>query len=96
VRGVRRPPARLPAPRRLRQKLSRERRFGDRRAGQPDPRLNRLDRRGLERRNVGHVLDDDLDLEVVIELSEDDLLPADADGADGEETRIVSSPYYIS
>jgi hypothetical protein len=80
----------------IRQKLARERRGADRRTGQPDLRAEPGERRGLERRSVGHPTGDgdmllvncelgwELD-EMLIELMDEDLHPLDP----GEETRIV-------
>jgi hypothetical protein len=73
----------------IRRRLSRDRRARDRRIGKTDTRVFPRDRRGLERRAVGHasaegdlmLVDDDL----LIEISEDDLVELEP----GEETRIV-------
>lgn len=55
----------------IRHGLRRDRRDGERRIGLPDERSVRAERRGLERRNVGHaiagdlmLLDDDLEVEM--------------------------------
>lgn len=53
----------------IRHELARERRNVDRRSSAPDPRPARLERRGLERRSVGHAQDGDLLLDdLLIEL----------------------------
>jgi hypothetical protein len=72
--------------------LGRERRADERRIGKPDTRIFRRDRRGLERRSVGHAVDgDDLmlcdDDILIIEVADDDELPVS-----GEETRIQMAP----
>jgi hypothetical protein len=59
----------------IRQRLQRDRRWGDRRNGQPDTREGRRERRGLERRAVGLVEGDDfLMLDDVIEILDADLV----------------------
>jgi hypothetical protein len=75
----------------IRRRLDRERRLGDRRGGTVDNRTIPRERRGLERRNVGIVLDEN-DLMLVdddMEIMEifDDAPPPDHDPAN--ETRIV-------
>jgi hypothetical protein len=70
-----------PMPRSLegvRERLRRERRDCERRIGLPDERALRAERRGLERRSVGHAIDGDLmllDDSIFVELirSEDDV-----------------------
>jgi hypothetical protein len=73
----------------IRKRLARERRGNDRRSGQPDLRFEAQERRGLERRSVGHATHDgDLLLvdDMLIELLDEDVLePRDLT----EETRIV-------
>jgi hypothetical protein len=72
----------------IRARLSRDRRAADRRAtGKPDTRVFRRERRGLERRAVGHAHGDDLLL-----LDESDIIliedsPSDPESRD--ETRII-------
>jgi len=64
----------------LRRCLARERRDSDRRRGEDDTRPLRVERRGLERRAVGHAgPDGDLLLveEMCIELGDEDILPAE-------------------
>jgi hypothetical protein len=71
----------------IRRRLSRDRRGNDRRKGKPDTRVYPRERRGLERRGVGHtgVTDGDLLLDdIEIELTEEELEPLT-----DEETRIV-------
>ncbi|MFH0900664.1 MAG: hypothetical protein V2A73_08555 [Pseudomonadota bacterium] len=70
----------------MRWRLQRERRQDDRRIGRQDDRVFRWERRGLERRNVGHLQNADL---LVVD-DEDILVVEDASGED--ETRIVSQP----
>ncbi len=64
----------------IRAGLARDRRHLDRRMGLPDPRpvSYRAERRGLERRSLGHAIDGDLmllddDLSIEIVLSENDV-----------------------
>jgi hypothetical protein len=62
----------------VRERLRRERRDCERRIGLPDERAQRAERRGLERRAVGHAIDGDLmllDDSIFVELlrSEDDV-----------------------
>ena len=55
----------------IRQSLKRDRRDCERRIGLPDERPHRAERRGLERRAVGHAVDGDLmllDDEIFVEL----------------------------
>jgi hypothetical protein len=56
----------------IRSSLRRDRRHDDRRCGLPDTRETRAERRGLERRSVGHAVDGDLllveDTEMILEL----------------------------
>ncbi len=63
----------------IRDRLDRDRRRRDRRLGLPDKRMEPMERRGVERRTVGHAVDGDL---LLVEL-----MLADEPG--GEETRIV-------
>jgi hypothetical protein len=75
----------------IRKRLDRERRVNDRRHGKPDTRIFRRDRRGLERRSVGHVQGDEfmiVDDDILVIESLD--LPDDEPGAD--ETRIQLPP----
>jgi len=44
----------------IRRGLARERRDGDRRSARPDARIPPVERRGLERRSVGHAVEGDL------------------------------------
>src|SRR5450432_263082 len=75
----------------IRRRLTRERRANDRRIGVMDPRAIPRDRRGLERRNVGIVLDEndlmllDDDMEITAGTSDlGDLDDEPASGADQE------------
>ncbi|MBI4508581.1 MAG: hypothetical protein HY698_03020 [Deltaproteobacteria bacterium] len=69
----------------IRDRLTRERRRSDRRAGKLDTRVFQRDRRGLERRDVGHAHEDDL------MLAEDDgILIVEGNVEErGDETRIL-------
>ena len=61
----------------IRERLGRDRRWGDRRNGEPDPRSAPRDRRGLERRSVGHAQGEDLmlvDDDLILELLDEDLV----------------------
>ena len=66
----------------IRKRLTRERRASDRRVGRKDGRVFPRERRGLERRAVGHALGDDLLL-----LDDGDIIIIDA--GDGEDTQII-------
>ena len=74
----------------IRRRLRRDRRAVERRIGKPDDRVFKRERRGLERRAVGHTNGDDMmilddeDILMIEELSE--LSPEDMAG---NETRIV-------
>lgn len=53
----------------IRHELARDRRFVERRTGEPDPRPQPAERRGLERRSVGHAQDGDLGLvEILVDV----------------------------
>jgi hypothetical protein len=70
----------------IRQRLSRDRRALERRKGKKDTRVFPHERRGLERRGVGHVAIPELEEPLEIELDEDELEPLSPE----EETRIVA------
>jgi hypothetical protein len=72
----------------IRRRLDRERRRGDRRAGVVDTRTIPRERRGLERRNVGIVLDES---DLMLLDDEMEIIGGDADPEPGAsaETRIV-------
>jgi hypothetical protein len=75
----------------IRVRLDRERRMRDRRAGKPDTRVFKRDRRGLERRSTPGSADDHLlvvDDDIIILETID--LPEDEPG--GDETRIQLPP----
>lgn len=76
----------------IRARLARDRRTDERRTGKADTRIFKRDRRGLERRAVGHVRpgDDPLllgDDEILIVIEEEE-------GVGGDETRVL--PAHIS
>jgi hypothetical protein len=69
----------------IRHRLDRDRRAKDRRGGRTDTRVFQRERRGLERRAVGHARGEDLML-----LADEDIMIIPEDPAEpGDETRII-------